>query len=131
MPSANARLADAFLAAVAAGAVPESLVTPDLTAWTLTSGEVPGEKFLAGVGALASVFDGTLAYMIDEVVEQGDKLVAEARSSGTLVNGESFANHHVFILRIQDGRVARVAEYMNPIKVQEQLLPLLQQRMSR
>lgn len=124
--SDNHQLARDFLAALAAGQIPDQLVTDDLAAWTLTSGDMPGPKFRGGAGLLAQVFRGTLQYHIDALTAEEDRVVAEARSSGTLPDGSAFSNHHVFSFRIRDGRVAWVGEYMNPIIVQQHLLPHLQ-----
>lgn len=128
MPS-NHQLARDFLAALAAGQIPDELVTEDLGAWTLTSGDMEGAKFRGAAGLLAGVFQGSLRYDIDALTAEDDRVVAEARSSGTLPDGAAFANHHVFTFRVRDGRVAWVGEYMNPIIVQEQLLPHLQAAM--
>lgn len=131
MNSEKHLLAEQFFAAIAQGELPDSLVTEDMTAWTLTSGDTAKSKFAGGVKALSAVFGGTLTYVIDEVTEQDDRLVAEVHSQGTLINGEAFSNLHVFIFHFRDTRIARVAEYMNPIIVQQKLLPVMQQLMSK
>ena len=115
-----------FFDAIARGDLPEELVTPDMTAWTVSSGETEKAKFHGGVKLLASIFDGTLVYEIDALTAEGDRVAAEVRSHGTLNNGEPFGNDHVFLFRIRDGRIARVAEFMNQMTVNEKLMPLFQ-----
>ncbi len=118
-----------FLAALERGELPDALVTPDMSAWTLTSGDTDKERFAGGVKVLSAIFGGTLVYHIDALTAEEDRVVAEVRSEGTLISGEAFGNVHVFSFRIRDGRIAHVAEFMNPVAVQEKLVPLLTQLM--
>lgn len=120
-----------FLHAIAKGQWPEELVTADMTAWTLTSGEMSRDKFAGGIKLLAAIFSGTLSYLIDDIVAEGDRVVVETRSEGTLINGEAFHNVHVFSFFLQDGRIRRVAEYMNPQVVQAQVVPQMQALMAQ
>lgn len=119
-------LAEAFLAGVAQGEVASALVHPEMTAWTLTSGDTSKEKFLGGIKALAAAFAGSLGYQVRDCVIDGERLMLEATSSGTLINGEAFSNNHVFIFHFKSEQVIHVREYVNPIIVQQQLLPVLQ-----
>ena len=80
---------------------------------------------------LASIFGGTLTYHIDSLTAEEDRVVADAHSSGTLVNGEPFSNTHMFMFRIRDGRIAFMAEYMNQFIVRDKIVPLLQAAMTK
>jgi ketosteroid isomerase-like protein len=132
MTSPNHALARAFFAALSSGAMPDDLLTPDMKAWTTSSGAWSDKaRYQGGIRLLASIFDGGLAYSVESLTAEEDRVAAEVTAQGTLVNGEAFANRYVFILRLHDGRIASVAEHFNPIPVREKLGPLLQQAMSQ
>lgn len=120
-----------FFTALARGDLPDSLLTEDMTAWTLTSGDTDKARFQGGAALLASIFNGTLEYRIDALTAEDDRVIAECRSSGTLSSGERFSNVHVFSFRVRDGRIAAVAEYMDPVVVNEKIVPLIQAAISR
>lgn len=131
MSATHHQLVRDFFAAIAQGELPEALVTEDMYAWTVTSGDTDQQRFRMGVKLLAGIFNGTLHYTINAITAEGDRVVAEAHSSGTLSNGVDFHNVHVFTFRIRDGRIAWVGEYMNPLIVQEKIVPLMQASMSK
>lgn len=106
MTQQNHQLVRDFFQALAIGNLSEDLLTEDMTAWTLTSGDSDKAKFQGGVKLLAAIFGSSLADHIDAITAEEDRVIAEARSTGTLVNGEDFNNIHVFSFRIRDGRVA-------------------------
>ncbi|HEY8384586.1 MAG TPA: nuclear transport factor 2 family protein [Porticoccaceae bacterium] len=128
--SGHHQLARDFLDAIAAGELPEHLVTDDMSAWTLTSGDTDKARFRGGVKVLASIFGGTLHYTVKAMTAEEDRVVAEVHSDGTLIDGEAFHNVHVFTFRIRDGRIAWVGEYMNPVVVQERIVPLMMAAMA-
>lgn len=130
--SNNHQLARDFIAALSAGDVPDELLTPDMTLWTISSGTSSDKaRFQAAIKMLASITDDAIVYDIVSLTAEGDRVVAEVKSRGTLINGETFENNHVFLLRVRDGKIAEVAEYMNPIVVREKIAPLLQQAMAK
>jgi ketosteroid isomerase-like protein len=102
-----------------------------MKAWTVNAGDTPKEKFFGGCKLLAVIFDGSLRYTIDELTLQDDRAVAEVRSHGTTIKGEEFNNVHVFIFRLEEGKVASVAEFMNQQAVSETIVPLMQEVMSK
>jgi ketosteroid isomerase-like protein len=131
MTHPNHQLVRDFFAALGTGNVPDTLLTPDMTAWTTSSGTAPRQKYQGGVKLLQSLFDGGLAYTIDSLSAEGDRVAAEVQSRGRLVNGQEFHNIYVFMFRIRDGRIAAVAEHFNPDPVREKLGPLIQAAMAK
>jgi len=121
------RLARAFFSAVGRGQLPEELVTPDMTAWTLSSGDADLARFAGGVKLLAAVVaPGALVYDIDSITAEGDRVIAEVRSDWPLLNGQRACNHHVFAFRVREGRIARVAEYMDTAVPRDIIGPAIQ-----
>jgi ketosteroid isomerase-like protein len=132
MTHPNRQLVEDFFKAVAAGHVPDDLVTPDLTFWSVNSGMSDKTRFLGGIKILASIFaEDTLTYFIDSLTAQEDRLVAEIRSQGTLINGEPLTNTHVFLFQLREGRIAAAREYMNQFVVREKIVPLMQAAMAK
>ena len=126
MTRSNHQLVRDFFAALSSGSLSGEMFTDDMTAWTTTSGRSAKEKYLAGVGILQSLFPAGLAYTIDSLTAESDRVAAEVQSRGILVNGDPFQNVYVFMFRIRDGRIASVAEHFNPQVVRDMIMPLLQ-----
>ena len=131
MTRTKEQLVQDFFKAIAVGDLPDDLVTPDMTFWSVNSGTSNKARFHGGVKILASIFGGTLTYFIDALTAQEDRIVAEIHSQGTLNSSEPFDNTHVFLFRIREGRIASVKEYMNQFVVREKIMPLMQAAMTR
>lgn len=129
MANNNHELARKFFAAVAAGELPNDLVTDDLRAWTLSSGATDRDRFAGGIKLLAAAVDGDLVYDIRSLTAEEDRIVAEVTSDWPLINGERARNHHIFLFRVRGGKIAAVDEYMDPSVPREVIGPLLQQMM--
>jgi ketosteroid isomerase-like protein len=120
-----------FFEGLGAGMLSDDLFTADMTVWTVSSGAADKARFLAGARLLASLFNGTLAYTVDSLTAQDDRIAVEAQSRGTLANGESYHNTHMYLFSIRDGRIAALSEYMNQTLIKERIVPLIQAAMSR
>jgi len=120
-------LVEAFFAEVAAGDLPDSLLTPDMTGWITTQGTMDKTSYQGLIRLLARMTDGPLRFTIDAVTAQDDRIVAEARSAGRLISGEDYAQTYVYVFRLRDGRIASVAEHYNALVAQEKLLPLMKE----
>ena len=131
MTRSNKDIARAFFAALSAGLVPDDMLTEDMTAWTTTSGTMPRQRYQGGVTMLQSLFPAGLAYTVDSLTAEEDRVAAEVQSHGTLSSGEDFHNLYLFLLHIRDGRIASVAEHFNPTVVREKIVPLLQAAMAK
>jgi len=118
-------LARAYFAAVTAGELPDSLLTDDFAAWTTGTGPMPREAYQGAIRLLARMCAEPIRFTIDAITAEDDRVVAEARSTATLTNGEPYANTYVFAFRIRDGRIAHIAEHMNLAIVHEKLVPLM------
>jgi uncharacterized protein len=126
MKRSNHQLVRDFFAALSTGDLPDDLFTDDAIVWTITSGAATKAKYQGAVRMLQSLFPAGLTYQVDSLTAEDDRVAAEVRAQGTLVNHEEYHNHYVFIFRIRDERIARIAEYFNALVVREKLAPLLQ-----
>ena len=131
MTHVNHELARKFFAALSSGNIPDDLLTADMTVWTTTSGTSTKVRYQAGIRILASIFSGGISYTVDSLTAEHDRVAAEVQGRGTLINGETYHNVYVYILRIRDGRIASVAEHFNPDPIRERIGPLMQAAMSK
>lgn len=118
-------LARAYFAAVTAGELPDELLTEDMTAWITTGGTMTRQAYQEVIRLLAKMCAEPIRFTIDAITAEDDRVVAEARSTATLIDGETYANTYVFSFRIRDGRIAWIAEHYNALIVQEKLFPLM------
>lgn len=114
-----------FFLAIAKGEVPDTLVTPDMTFWSINSGTTDKARFCGAMKILSAIFSGSLVYNIESLTAEEDRVVAEINSHGTLA-GEPFNNAHIFLFRIRDGRIAAAKEFMNQFTVREKIAPAMQ-----
>ena len=127
MSEANKALARAYFAAVTAGELPDSLLAADMTAWTTTQGPLDKATYQGLIKVLAQMCAQPLAFTVQSLTAEDDRVVAEPTSEGVLVNGQPYGNTYIFVFRIRDGRIAAIAEHFNALVVQETLIPLMQQ----
>jgi hypothetical protein len=124
MPHPNYALAEAYLAAVTAGDLPDSLLTDDMTAWLTTQGPISKAAYQGAIRLFARMAQSPIRFTVDALTAEDDRVVIEAHSQATLINGEEYGNTYVFSLRVRDGRIAWIAEHFNALIAQEKLLPL-------
>lgn len=132
MPSPEiSQLVRKFFDGVSQGEVAEELLTPDMTFWSVNSGESDKPRFLAGIKVLAQIANRSIQYNIVSLTAEEDRVVAEVASTGMLISGEALSNNHVFLFRVRDGKIASAAEYMNQKVVQEKIVPLMREIMAK
>jgi hypothetical protein len=124
MSHPNYAVAEAYLAAVTAGDLPDSLLTDDMTAWLTTQGPVSKAAYQGAIRLFARMAQSPIRFTVDAMTAQDDRVVIEAHSQATLINGEAYGNTYVFSIRVRDGRIAWIAEHFNALIAQEKLLPL-------
>lgn len=125
MIQANHRLALAYFAAVTAGDLPDSLLMPGMTAWTTTQGTIDKARYQKMIRLLAAVCRRPIAFSIDSLTAEEDRVIAEARSLATLINDAQYRNTYIFVFRIRDGRFSSIAEHFNPLIVTQHLMPAI------
>ena len=119
------RLARAYIEAVKGGSLPDELLTDDMTGWITTGGTVSKAAYQGMVRQLEHMVAEPVEMEIDSLTAEGDRVVIEAHSRAKLINGETYANTYIYVLRIRDGRIASVAEHYNALVAKEKLVPLM------
>lgn len=131
MTHPNHALAERFFAALSAGDLSDDLLTPDMQAWTVSSGQWTDKaRYQGGVRLLQSMFPARYTFTVDSLISEDDRVAAEVHAEGLFEDGVRFANTYVFILTIRDGRIAKVAEHFNTLPVREVLGPRIQAKLA-
>ena len=124
MSHPNHAVAAAYLSAVTAGDLPDSLLTDDMTAWLTTQGPISKSDYQGAIRLLARMCQSPIRFTVDAITAEDDRVVIEAHSQATLIDGQEYANTYVCSLRVRSGRIAWIAEHYNPLIAQEKLFPL-------
>lgn len=118
-------LARAYFAAVSAGDLPDSLLADGFTAWTTTQGLLDKGQYQAAIRLLARMCREPIAFTIDAITAEDDRVVAEARSRAVLIDGAIYENTYVFAMRLRDRRISHIAEHFNAMVVKDRLYPVM------
>jgi ketosteroid isomerase-like protein len=130
MTDTNRQLARAFFVALANGELPDDMLTPDMTGWLTTQGTISKAAYQQVVRLLDKMCARPLTYTLHSLTAEEDRVVVEAESEGELINGESYRNTYVYVMRFRDGKLASVAEHYNALIAQQKLLPLMKELMA-
>ena len=63
--------------------------------------------------AMTERMDSPLQMRIKSAIGEGDRVAMEMESHGTLKNGRVYNNQYHLLMRIADGRIAEVREYLD------------------
>jgi len=90
---------------------------------------VPGSTCTSGVYSKAQVrelgarvpefFPRGLAFVVHGMVAENDSVAVEAESTGTHVSGKLYNNRYHFLIRLREGRICEVREYLDTQMVHE------------
>ena len=119
-----------YFADLTGGGLGEELFTADATVWTLsTRTDGPAAQYRQVTKLLVSLFQN-LAYTVHSITVEGDQAAAETTAHGVLHDGQVYDNAYVFVFRLRDGKIARLAEYFDRKPVDEVIMPALTAAMS-
>ena len=122
----NHQLVRDFFVAISMGELGDELLTNDMTMWASSSGKTVDKMGAQqAMKLLASIAKGGINYEVVSLTSEDDRVVAEIKSHGVLINDDVFENWHMMIFTIRDQRIAKVKEYVNAEVVKEKIHPLL------
>lgn len=67
------------------------------------------------VGPLFARFDGPYLTTAELILADGDHVVVQAKGNARTREGERYDNDYCFVFTLKDGRIVKVAEYMDTI----------------
>lgn len=124
----NKQVARDFVAALGradADAIADSF-TEDGTSWTLGTLPFSGIHRPDEIRQLAKdilhAFPKGLRFTIRSLTAEDDRVSIEAESDGTHVSGKHYHNTYHFLMRVRDGKIAELREYLDTMLIQEVLL---------
>lgn len=131
MTATHHQIAREFLAALSGGELADDMLTPDFSGWTVLSGPVDKATYQGAFKVFSRIFKEGPVPTIHSLTAEEDRVVAEFRSNGTLLNGDAYQNDYLFLFRVRDGRIAYVGEYFNPDIVREKIAPAMAAAMAK
>lgn len=62
--------------------------------------------------------DGDLVVHVDELIAEGERVVALGHGSAKTIHGQRYDNDYAFVFTVRDGRITYVAEYLDTALVE-------------
>jgi len=98
----------------------------DMVLWTAGSLPISGPHDKSEIRALMdgilSAFPTGLNFEIKTLTAEEDRVAIEAESRGIHVSGKPYHNQYHFLMRIRDGLVVELKEYLDTLHANEVLL---------
>jgi len=115
----NKQLARDFFAAISRGDAAAVVAAYDDEGYvqtmgnTLISGVFDKSQIAAAAGAIFDAFPQGIRFEIHQLTAEADRVAVEAESFGTHRSGQLYNNKYHFLMRIRDGKVLALKEYMD------------------
>ena len=88
---------------------------------TLISGVFKKPQIAAAAGAVLGAFPDGIRFELHNLTAEEDRVAIEAESFATHVSGRFYNNKYHFFMRIRDGKLALLKEYMDTELITEVL----------
>jgi len=62
--------------------------------------------------------EGNLVITVDELIGEGERVVALGRGESTTIHGLPYNNDYAFVFRVRDGLITEVIEYLDTVLVE-------------
>jgi len=103
----------------------EDAYAEDVVIWTPGTMPFSGIHTKDGVADvkawLTGVFPDGLKFTVKSMTAEGDRVAIEAESYGKHVNGKIYNNQYHFLMKIRDGKICELKEYMDTMHANEVL----------
>jgi hypothetical protein len=96
-----------------------------ITGTTAWSGDYVGKADVLErlIKPLRGQFTAPNSLTLSRIIAEGDYVVAECRGNATTLAGELYANIYCFVIRVADGKLRELTEYMDTALVERVLRP--------
>jgi ketosteroid isomerase-like protein len=61
---------------------------------------------------------GDIVLIVDELIGDGERVVALARGTAKTIHGTAYDNDYAFVFRLRDGKISEVSEYLDTALVE-------------
>jgi ketosteroid isomerase-like protein len=75
------------------------------------------------MGQISSAFPEGLHFTVDAMTVEGERVAVEAHCEGRHVSGRDYRNRYHFLLKIRDGKIVLLKEYMDTQRALDVLFP--------
>lgn len=62
--------------------------------------------------------DGEIVITVDELIGDGERVVALGRGKAKTIHGTAYDNDYAFVFRLRDGKITEVTEYLDTAMVE-------------
>jgi len=104
----------------------DALYSEDFVLWspgTLPFSGIHGKvEALELMKMITSAFPEGLRFTIDAMTVEGERVAVEAHSEGTHASGRDYHNEYHFLVKIRDGKIVMLKEYMDTQHAMDVLL---------
>lgn len=83
------------------------------------------DDVVSTVGMLKSITQNGIAFHIDSLTAEDNRVVAEVHGTSTLVDGTPYNQEYLFLFHFQDGKVTRLVEHFCTKRTEECFGPLM------
>lgn len=83
------------------------------TEYLQTAGEHDKDFFISFFGGGTDLFPNGAEFTVTGMIAEDDKVAAEANMKATTAMGTPYDNSYHFLFTIEDGKIARMKEYMD------------------
>ncbi len=87
------------------------------------SGTKTKQQYFHVVSAIQKGFPTGFSIVVTSLIAEGNKVAAEAESSGRQVNGRDYNNKYHFLFEIANGKIISVKEYMDTLHLYQLIQP--------
>ena len=87
------------------------------------SGTKTKQQYFHVVSAIQKGFPTGFSIVVTSLIAEGNKVAAEAESSGRHVNGRDYNNKYHFLFEIENGKIISVKEYMDTLHLYQLIQP--------
>jgi ketosteroid isomerase-like protein len=108
-----------FLTGMGAGALDESLITPDLVWWVQGRGNHSLSRFKEAFARMADLQVGPGRLEITGITAEGERVALEARSYIPLRNDQLYSNTYHYLVRFEGDLICEVKEYYDSAYTRE------------
>jgi ketosteroid isomerase-like protein len=95
--------------------------TVQITGNTLISGVLDRAEIMNRTNRVLEAFPGGISFTIKTMTAEGDRVAIEAETSAVHASGKIFDNKYHFLMRLRDGKIVKLTEYMDTELVTEVL----------
>lgn len=88
---------------------------------TMISGVLDRSEIMNRTNRVLEAFPGGISFTIKTMTAEGDRVAIEAESSAIHASGKKFANKYHFLMRLRNGKIVKLTEYMDTELVTEVL----------